>query len=68
MSRVGKKPVAIPSGGTASVEGQVVKVKGPNGELTRTFHSALSIGHENGKVTVSRPDDEPLHLGGRNGR
>ena len=34
MSRIGKKPVALPKGVTASVEGQTVKVKGPKGELS----------------------------------
>ena len=37
MSRIGKKPVALPKGVTASVEGQTVKVKGPKGELNVTL-------------------------------
>ena len=36
MSRIGKKPVAVPSGVTATVDGQTVKVKGPKGELSFT--------------------------------
>ena len=61
MSRIGRKPVPVPNGVTVTVNGPAITVKGPKGELTRTFHSALSIGQENGKVTVSRPDDEPHH-------
>jgi large subunit ribosomal protein L6 len=38
MSRVGKKPVPIPSGVTATVDGQLVKVKGPKGELSLVLH------------------------------
>ena len=37
MSRIGKKPVALPKGVTASVDGQTVKVKGPKGELSVTL-------------------------------
>jgi large subunit ribosomal protein L6 len=39
MSRVGKKPVPIPSGVTATVDGQLVKVKGPKGELSLVLHA-----------------------------
>ena len=38
MSRIGKKPVAIPKGVTVSLNGRTLLVKGPKGELTRTFH------------------------------
>src|SRR5260370_38739626 len=52
MSRVGKKPVAIPSGVTASVEGQVVKVKGPKGALAVALHSdvAAKVEGSGGKI------------------
>ena len=39
MSRVGKKPVPVPSGVTANVEGQTVKVKGPKGALQLVLHN-----------------------------
>ncbi len=42
MSRVGKKPVSIPSGVTANVEGQTVKVKGPKGALQVVLHGDVS--------------------------
>jgi len=52
MSRVGKKPVAIPSGVTASVEGQTVKVKGPKGALSLVLHSDVMAKVEGSEVKV----------------
>jgi len=52
MSRVGKKPVAIPSGVTASVEGQTVKVKGPKGALSLVLHADVAAKVEKGEVRV----------------
>jgi large subunit ribosomal protein L6 len=52
MSRVGKKPVAIPSGVTASVEGQTVKMKGPKGQLQFVVHDDVSVKFDNGAVKV----------------
>jgi len=61
MSRIGKKPVPLPSGVTASVSGQTVTVKGPRGELQRTIHADLKVAVENGAVVVSRPSDDARH-------
>ena len=52
MSRVGKKPVAIPSGVTAVVEGQVVKVKGPKGALSLVLHGDVEAKVEKGEVKI----------------
>ena len=52
MSRVGKKPVAIPSGGTAVVEGQTVKVKGPKGALSLVLHGDVEAKVGKGEVKV----------------
>ena len=52
MSRVGKKPVSIPSGVTANVEGQTVKVKGPKGALALLLHGDVSAKVESGSVHV----------------
>ena len=52
MSRVGKKPVPVPAGVTASVEGQTVKVKGPKGALSLVLHDDVSVKLEDGKVQV----------------
>ena len=61
MSRVGRKPVEIPAGVTVTLNGNTVTVKGPKGELTRTFHSDIEIKVEDNIVVVSRPTDEKLH-------
>ena len=52
MSRVGKKPVAIPSGVTASVEGQAVNVKGPKGTLALTLHDDVAAKVEGSEIRV----------------
>jgi large subunit ribosomal protein L6 len=57
MSRIGKKPVAIPSGVTANVEGQTVKVKGPKGALQLVLHSDVGAKVEAGTVKIE-PRDE----------
>jgi len=56
MSRVGKKPVAIPSGVTANVEGQTVKVKGPKGALQVVLHNDVSV-----KVDADGVHVDPRH-------
>ena len=61
MSRIGKLPVDIPAGVTVSVAGSVVTVKGPKGELKRTFHPSMTIVVDGNKVQVSRPSDETMH-------
>ena len=57
MSRVGKKPVAVPSGVTATVDGQLVKVKGSKGELSFVVPENVSVAMEDGAVAVN-PRDE----------
>jgi large subunit ribosomal protein L6 len=52
MSRVGKKPVVIPSGVNASVEGQLVKVKGPKGALELMLHDDVSAKVDGGNVKI----------------
>lgn len=61
MSRIGRMPVAVPSGVAVTVDGSKVTVKGPKGELTRVFPEGLTFALENGTVVVSRPSDEPHH-------
>jgi large subunit ribosomal protein L6 len=53
MSRVGKRPVAIPSGVTANVEGQTVKMKGPKGQLQFVVHDDVEVKFDKGAVTVA---------------
>jgi len=52
MSRVGKKTVAIPSGVTASVEGQIVNVKGPKGALVVALHGDVAASVEGSQIKV----------------
>ena len=59
MSRIGKLPVSVPAGVEVSINGNEVTVKGPKGELTRSFYSALTIEQaEDNSIVVTRPDDE----------
>jgi len=53
MSRVGKRPVTIPSGVTANVEGQTVKMKGPKGQLQFVVHDDVEVKFEGGEVKVA---------------
>jgi large subunit ribosomal protein L6 len=61
MSRIGKKPVAVPKGVTLDLVGNTVAVKGPKGELRRTLHPAMQLSLADGNFTVARPSDEPKH-------
>jgi large subunit ribosomal protein L6 len=53
MSRIGKKPVALPKGVTASVDGQLVKVKGPKGELSVKLVGEVGVKMDADGITVS---------------
>jgi len=61
MSRIGKAAIPVPSGVTVKIDKNDVSVKGPKGELKRTFHPDISIVLENNTLKVSRPDDERMH-------
>jgi large subunit ribosomal protein L6 len=52
MSRIGKKPVAVPSGITANVEGQTVKIKGPKGALQVVLHDDVEVKLDGGQIKV----------------
>jgi len=56
MSRIGKKPVAVPNGVTVSIDGQTVKVKGPKGELQTKLVDLVDVKLEDGQVVVSPVD------------
>ena len=57
MSRIGRLPVAVPSGVQVNVQGSDIHVKGPKGELTRTFSSLVDIAMEDGHVVIKRKSD-----------
>ena len=59
MSRIGKKPIAIPAGVDVTIDGQSVAVKGPKGTLTHTLAEPITVTREeDGTLSVQRPDDE----------
>ncbi|MPY68338.1 50S ribosomal protein L6 [Deinococcus sp. SDU3-2] len=61
MSRIGKQPIAVPSGVTVSAEGGVFRAKGPRGELTVPYNPALTIATEGDQLLVTRPSDRQEH-------
>lgn len=58
MSRVGNKPITVPSGVEFTVKDNIVTVKGAKGTLTKEFNKNLEIKLEDGQITISRPNDE----------
>lgn len=58
MSRIGRMPIDIPAGVTVKLDGQVITVKGPKGELTRTLHPNIKVTVNDNVITVERPNDE----------
>ncbi len=59
MSRIGRLPVVIPSGVQVDVKGSNVRVKGPKGELQRTFSGLVGISMENNQLVITRKSDDP---------
>jgi large subunit ribosomal protein L6 len=57
MSRIGKKPIAVPAGVTVTLDGQTIAVKGPKGQLSWTVIDDVVVKHENGEITLSPRDD-----------
>ena len=56
MSRIGKQPIAVPDGVTATLDGQSVKVKGPKGELDFVANDEVTLTQEDGQITVAPRD------------
>ena len=61
MSRIGKLPVAVPAGVTLTVDGNVVKVKGPNGELSHKLPDGITVAREGDTLNVKRASEETNH-------
>ena len=62
MSRIGKKPVALPSGVSITVDAQnIVTVKGPKGTLTQKVDSDIKVGIEDNELKVERPTEQKRH-------
>ncbi|WP_430591596.1 50S ribosomal protein L6 [Humidisolicoccus flavus] len=58
MSRIGRLPIEVPSSVDVKIDGNVVTVKGPKGELALTVAKPIEVTLEDGQVQVTRPDDE----------
>ncbi|MFC7581129.1 50S ribosomal protein L6 [Schaalia naturae] len=58
MSRIGRNPITVPAGVDVSLDGPVVTVKGPKGQLAHTVPEPITVAVEGAQIQVSRPDDE----------
>lgn len=61
MSRIGKSPVTIPSGVEVKVEGNVVSVKGPKGQLTQEMDECVTMNIDGSEITFTRASEAPDH-------
>ena len=61
MSRIGRMPVSIPKGVQVDIRGNHVTVKGPKGELSRSFNPDMAISLQDGQIIVTRPTDDQQH-------
>ena len=61
MSRIGKQPIPLPDGVTVQVEPQLVRVKGPKGELSERVARDLGVEQQNGEIVVTRPSERGEH-------
>jgi large subunit ribosomal protein L6 len=61
MSRIGRMPVSVPEGIAVSIEGNRVTVRGPKGELSRSFDQDMAIALRENQITVTRPSDSKRH-------
>src|SRR6195952_4825515 len=61
MSRIGRKPVAVPDAVTVTLAPGNIAVKGPKGELTQTFSQDMTVSQDDGTILVARPTDRGEH-------
>ncbi len=61
MSRIGRKPIAVPSGVDVKIDGNHIAVKGPKGTLERDVHKDMTLALENNEILVTRPSDDKNH-------
>jgi large subunit ribosomal protein L6 len=61
MSRIGRKPIPVPSGVTVTIDPDVVRVHGPKGELSERIHRDITVAQEGEELNVSRPTDRGEH-------
>jgi large subunit ribosomal protein L6 len=61
MSRIGKKPIPVPTGVTVSIEPEIVRVHGPRGELHERVPRAITVTQDGEQLVVTRPTDRGEH-------
>lgn len=61
MSRIGRKPIDVPSGVDVKLDGNVITVKGPKGTLTRELHKDMIVEKDGNEINVKRPSENKLH-------
>ncbi|HKG55657.1 MAG TPA: 50S ribosomal protein L6 [Candidatus Limnocylindrales bacterium] len=61
MSRIGRLPIALPSGVDVAIDGRRVTVKGPRGQLSRELHPDMRVSREDGNIVVTRPTEQKEH-------
>ena len=61
MSRIGRLPIAVPSGVTVTVDGRSITVVGPRGTLSRELHPDMAVNQSDGSLLVERPDESKIH-------
>jgi large subunit ribosomal protein L6 len=61
MSRIGRLPIAVPSGVDVTIDGRNVTVKGPKGSLSRALHPDITVSREDATIVVTRPTEQKTH-------
>ncbi|HHW73052.1 MAG TPA: 50S ribosomal protein L6 [Firmicutes bacterium] len=61
MSRIGRAPIKIPAGVEVTLNGSLIEVKGPKGQLSRELHPEMNVQVLDGSIVVTRPSDEKEH-------
>ena len=61
MSRIGRKPIQVPSGVEVKIDGHHITVKGPKGTLENDIHRDITVSLNNGVIEVTRPSDDKAH-------
>ena len=61
MSRIGRLPIAVPSGVDVTIDGRHVTVTGPRGTLSRDLHPDMTVSREDDQLVVTRPTEQKTH-------
>jgi large subunit ribosomal protein L6 len=61
MSRIGRLPIPVPSGVDVTIDGRIITVSGPKGQLTRELHPDMTVKREEENLVVTRPTEQKTH-------